>query len=340
VFAVKKTYCGATTVLVLSLAISTDAQAQRLSPDIVVSNPQLYEVTITTEFVLPLTGKKLSALGVWHALPTARPWDGLDRTLGASAITFHPESGRVQHLSTNDSQNVFWELRDGLDTGKKLEFVSRFRVRSVDRNFDLKRSTANWSEYHHNLDEIPPTVDVGLDSIVDQIKKSHPPAEAALEFCRSVTKRVKYDASVPYGPRDLPSILKYEKGHCGHQMTMFEAMCVRAGIPTRTVVGLNLNTPGGKGALHKIRPDFQNQHTWAQIYLPGSGWVEIDPGQGARAYFLPAQLIQNSTDFQNYVIWICEDGRWKIADWEYRSGQWHSPYGIENRRTFRKVAPN
>ena len=104
-------------------------------------------------------------------------------------------------------------------------------------------------------------------------------------------------------------------------------------------MGLNLNTPGGVGALHKIRPDFQNQHTWAQIYLPGSGWVEIDPGQGARAYFLPAQLIQNSTDFQNYVIWIRENGTGKQPDWEYRGGKWYSPYGIENRRTFRAVDP-
>ena len=319
------------------LTLSVNAHAQRLPADLVVSNPQLYEVTITTKFVVPEEGRRLTALGVWHALPTARPWDGLDRTLGASAITFQPESGRIQHLSTNDSQNVFWEIRDGLEAGKKLEFVSRFRVRSVDRTFDLKRSTTKWSDYHHNLDEITPSAGVDLDSIVDPIKKSQHPAEAALEFCKWVAEHVKYDASVPYGPGDLRSILKYQKGHCGHQLTMFEAMCVRAGIPTKTVVGLNLNTPGGVGALHKIRPDFQNQHTWAQIYLPGSGWVEIDPGMGAKAYVFPAQVIQNSTDFQNYAIWIHENGTWKQPEWEYREGKWNSPYGIENMRTFRKA---
>ena len=156
-------------------------------------------------------------------------------------------------------------------------------------------------------------------------------------------EHIKYDAAVPFDPRDLRSILKNQKGHCGHQMTVFEAMCLRAGIPTRTVVGLNLNTPDGVGALHEIRPDFQNQHTWAQIYLPGSGWVEIDPGQGARAYSLPAQLIQNSTDFQNYVIWICEDGTWKIADWEFRRGDGirhtvsriSGPFGSSSRRGLR-----
>jgi len=335
-----KNHLSAIAILSILLTLSVNARAQRLPPDVVVSNPQVYEVTITTKFVVPKNGKKLTGLGVWHALPNARPWDGLDRTLGASAITYQPDSGRIQHLSTNESQNVFWELRDGLKVGKTFEFVSRFRVRSVDRAYDLKRSTAKWSDYHHNIGVITRPVDVNLDSIVDEIKKSHPPAEAALEFCKWVTEHIKYDASVPYDPRDLPAILKYEKGHCGHQMTTFEAMCLRAGIPTRTVVGLNLNTPGGVGALHKIRPDFQNQHTWAQIYLPGSGWVEIDPGMGAKAYFFPAQVLQNSTDFQNYVIWICENGTWKQPDWDYRDGKWYSTYGIENHRTFRKVESN
>jgi len=332
-----KNYFGAFTALSVLLTLSVNAQAQRLPPDVVISNPLVHEVTVTTKFVVPGNGKKLSALGVWHALPNARPWDGLDRTLGASAITYQPDNGRVQHLSTNDSQNVFWELREGLKAGKKLEFTSRFRVRSVDRTLDLKRSIAKWSDYQHNLDETTRSIDEDLDSIVDQIKKSHPPAQAALEFCKWITEHIKYDASVSYNPRDLPSILKCGRGHCGHQLTVFEAMCARAGIPMRTVMGLNLNTPGGVGALHRIRPDFQNQHTWAQIYLPASGWVEIDPGQGERAYFLPAQLIQNSTDFQNYVIWIREDGMWKQPGWEYREGKWYSPYSIENLRTFVKV---
>jgi transglutaminase-like putative cysteine protease len=336
---VQKHHCFAATIASILLTISVNGHAQRMPPDVVVSNSQAYEVTITTKFVVPEDGKALSALGVWHALPTARPWDGLDRTLGAWAISYKPDSGRVQHLATNESQNVFWELHEGFEAGKSFEFVSRFRVRSVDRTFDLKRSAARWSDYHRNLDQSALSVHVKLDSVTDEIKKSHPPAEAALEFCKWVTEHVKYDASVPYGARDLHSILTFRKGHCGHQMTMFEAMCARAGIPTKTVVGLNLNTPLGAGALHNIRPDFENQHTWAQVYLPGSGWVEIDPGQGARAYFLPAQLIQNSTDFQNYVIWIRENGIGKQPDWEYRGGKWYSPYGIENRRTFRMVDP-
>src|SRR5271157_4362329 len=112
-FSLNKNQLGAVTTLSVLLTFSVNALAQRLPPDVVVSNPQLYEVTITTKFVVPENGKTRSGLGVWHALPNARPWDGLDRTLGASAITYQPDRGRIQHLSTNESQNVFWELREG-----------------------------------------------------------------------------------------------------------------------------------------------------------------------------------------------------------------------------------
>ena len=332
-----------------------------------VSNPQLYEVTITTTFVVPDNERSVGALRIWHALPTARPWDGLDSQMGASAITYQPDSGRIQYLGTSDSQSVFWELREGLEIGKTIEFVSRFRVRSADRTFDFRRSTAKKSDNQHKrpqvrsvdrtlmfkqsndnrsdykrkrLYAITPPNDVDLDSIVYKITKSRPPEVVALEFCKWVTENIKYDASVPYGPSDLFSILKYKRGHCGHQMATFQAMCMRAGIPTRTVRGLNLDAPGGIGPLDKIRRDFENSHTWAQVYFPDSGWVEIDPGQGVNGYSLQAQLIQNNSDFQNYVVLIYENGTWKRPDWENRDGKWFSPYGIENHRAFRRVEAN
>jgi hypothetical protein len=59
-----------------------------------------------------------------------------------------------------------------------------------------------------------------------------------------------------------------------------------------------------------------------------------------KAYCLPAQLIQNNNDFQNHVIWIIEDGQSKVPDWEFQLGRWISPYGIESRRTFRRLNPS
>ena len=183
---------GTIATLSIMFILSASALAQRVPPDVVVSNAQVYEVTITTKFVVPNDGKKLTGLGVWHALPNARPWDGLGRTMGASAITYEPKSGRIQHFATNESQNVFWEMREGLTPDRTLDFVSRFRVRSADRTYDLKKSTATWSDYQHNLDVVTPSVDENLDAIVDEIKES------------------------PFAGRGSPRVLQV--GHRAHQV--------------------------------------------------------------------------------------------------------------------------
>ena len=44
------------------------------------------------------------------------------------------------------SASIIWELSEGLEPGNRLEFMSRFRVCSVDRTLDLKKSTATWSD--------------------------------------------------------------------------------------------------------------------------------------------------------------------------------------------------
>jgi Transglutaminase-like superfamily len=328
--------CALVSLAVL-LNFTTNTYAQRLAPDIKTSNPRVYDVTMTTTFVVPENGRKLGHLRVWHALPTSRPWDGLDRTLGASEITYEPESGHVGHLANNESQHVLWQFHEIIPPGRKFTFVSRFRIISNDRTYDYKKSIAKWSDYYYPHHEIPRQFTGDLAVVLEDIKKNHPPGEAALEICKWITSHIKYDASVSYPPNDVAATLKNRKGHCGHQVEMFAAMCSKVGIPSRPISGLNLQVPEGIGPLHKTRPDFENQHTWAQIYLPGSGWVEIDPAAGPEAYSIPSQLVQNNADFQNYVIWIEEDETWKQPDWNFRDGKWFSPYGVESRRTFRHV---
>ena len=88
------------------LTLSINAQAQRLPPDVVVIEPAVYEVTITTKLVVPRTGKTITGLGVWHALPNSRPWDGLDRTMGAFAITFSRPAA-VSNISRPTSHKTY-----------------------------------------------------------------------------------------------------------------------------------------------------------------------------------------------------------------------------------------
>ena len=227
----KKNCAIALAILWVSLTLAAHTRAQPLPPGVSVSNPRVYDVTITTKFRVPAGGKQLSQLRVWHALPTARPWSGRHGTLGASAITYNPESGHVLHLASNESQSVFWEFLECLNAGKSFELESRFRVRSMDRTFDPKSSSARWSDYgvDYSLNKRAPLpVGAELVAIVDEIKKKHQPADAAHQLSAWISQNIKYDAAVPHVPGDVAATLALRKGHCGHQMALFEAMCCQS----------------------------------------------------------------------------------------------------------------
>jgi hypothetical protein len=146
--------------------------------------------------------------------------------------------------------------------------------------------------------------------------------------------QITYDASVSYPPSGVASTLKYRRGHCGHKFMLLEQFCTRCGIPIRGVWGLNLYAPDGKGELGAIRLDYVNIHTWAEVYFPSGGWIEVEPDGGDRAFVIGAQYIQNNRWFQNYSVWVRENGQKKQPSWTYQNGRYISDYGLENLITY------
>ncbi|WP_027191415.1 transglutaminase-like domain-containing protein [Fundidesulfovibrio putealis] len=59
-------------------------------------------------------------------------------------------------------------------------------------------------------------------------------------------------------------------GKCADISSVFVALARAAGVPAREVVGLRLAEPKDG----EITSDF---HCWAEFYLPGHGWVMVDP---------------------------------------------------------------
>lgn len=73
------------------------------------------------------------------------------------------------------------------------------------------------------------------------------------------------------GPGDVCSLLERPGGKCADIHSVFVALARAAGVPSREIFGIRQ----GKTAEQDITGW---QHCWAEFYLPGYGWVPVDPG--------------------------------------------------------------
>ncbi len=72
------------------------------------------------------------------------------------------------------------------------------------------------------------------------------------------------------GSGDVCSLLARPGGKCTDIHSVFIALCRAAGVPAREVFGIRL----GK---EKVVDITKWQHCWAEFFLPGYGWVPVDP---------------------------------------------------------------
>ncbi|MEJ2698891.1 MAG: transglutaminase-like domain-containing protein [Desulfuromonadales bacterium] len=72
------------------------------------------------------------------------------------------------------------------------------------------------------------------------------------------------------GKGDVCALLARPGGKCADISSVFVALARAAGVPARETFGIRL----GKDPVTDITTW---QHCWAEFYLPGTGWVSVDP---------------------------------------------------------------
>src|SRR5262245_8686412 len=53
---------------------------------LIVSDPVLYDVVMTTSFTIPAGERGIRKMNVWHAIPALRPWSNVPGPAGASLV--------------------------------------------------------------------------------------------------------------------------------------------------------------------------------------------------------------------------------------------------------------
>ncbi len=94
------------------------------------------------------------------------------------------------------------------------------------------------------------------------------------------------------GKGDLCQLLKDPGGKCADLSSIYVALARAAGVPTREVFGIRM----GK----KSSQDISGwQHCWAEFFLPGYGWVPVDPAD-VRKKMLVEKLALNDAKTNGY----------------------------------------
>jgi transglutaminase-like putative cysteine protease len=86
-----------------------------------------------------------------------------------------------------------------------------------------------------------------------------------------VLANTRRDPNVPgCGFGKVEATLASRAGKCADLSSVFVALARAAGVPAREVFGLRLGLPGERDVT-------DGHHCWAEFYLPGTGWVPVDP---------------------------------------------------------------
>ena len=140
---------------------------------------------------------------------------------------------------------------------------------------DLTNQSVPWTPADHALflrptQKAPLTDD--LQQLADQITAGK---NGVLEKARAI-----YDWTVDNtyrdpdtrgcGTGDVRALLQDPGGKCADISSIYIAICRAAGVPAREVLGIRM----GEKAVQDITTW---QHCWAEFYLPGSGWITVDP---------------------------------------------------------------
>ncbi len=72
------------------------------------------------------------------------------------------------------------------------------------------------------------------------------------------------------GDGDVCKLLRDPGGKCADLSSIFVALCRASNVPAREVLGIRQAKSDGQDVTRW-------QHCWAEFYLPGFGWVPVDP---------------------------------------------------------------
>jgi transglutaminase-like putative cysteine protease len=172
-------------------------------------------------------------------------------------------------------------------------------TRVTSRVYSFKEQMAKYSEAAGIPDEVKPYlgrsegVDPQSPGVVEVAStlRSDNKMTSVRNIIGWIEKNIRYQV---VRPKSAASVIQNWVGECSGKAKVFIALCRACGIPAREVWGMahvsdSIATNDFPGLREYLRqnaqdptladdPNTLSTHTEAEFYLPGAGWILVDPG--------------------------------------------------------------
>lgn len=170
---------------------------------------------------------------------------------------------------------MFYARWDKTAKDRKLTFSFRVERQEVEYR-DLPEKEAAWSPADYALYLAPTSLgptDGPVKALADRITAGQKTllgkAKAIYDWiCENMYRDPETRGC---GKGDVCALLERPGGKCADIHSVFVTLARAAGVPAREIFGIRQ----GKEPVVDITTW---QHCWAEFYLPGYGWVPVDPG--------------------------------------------------------------
>jgi transglutaminase-like putative cysteine protease len=147
---------------------------------------------------------------------------------------------------------------------------------------DIKEIDADYTEFKEGINnnqyfEPGEKVEVSAPEIAvkaSEFNVNKSKVELAKDIYDFVNTHITYDLDPEYANKGALSGIKTARGVCDEYATLFTALSRALHLPARVVTGYWIDEPLKQGAWNDVS---SNAHAWAEFYLPGVGWIPVEP---------------------------------------------------------------